>query len=83
LTAPNLNSTFQWDFTGNQNGCSWFGFKITIKPEAPFTRTDLASHLDQHEIGNRMLFGGNLVRQPAFVQLKRDIPDAFRIVGEM
>ena len=50
---------------------------------ASFTRTELASHLDQKKIGNRMLFGGNLVRQPAFVQLKRDRPDAFRVVGDL
>jgi CDP-6-deoxy-D-xylo-4-hexulose-3-dehydrase len=83
LNSRNLNSCFQWDSTGNRSGCSWFGFKITVKPDAPFTRTDLASHLDQHRIGNRMLFGGNLIRQPAFVQLKRDNPDAFRLVGEL
>ena len=54
---------------------------MTIKPSAPFTRTDLARHLDQHKIGNRMLFGGNLARQPAFVQLRKDNPDAFRIAS--
>ena len=54
---------------------------MTIHEDAPFTRTDLARHLDQHKIGNRMLFGGNLVRQPAFVQLKRDNPNAFRVAS--
>ena len=80
--AP-ADSSFIWDGSGNRTDCSWFGFKITVKPAAPFTRTELASHLDQHKIGNRMLFGGNLVRQPAFVQLRRDNPDAFRIVGPL
>ncbi|MDX6767775.1 MAG: lipopolysaccharide biosynthesis protein RfbH [Candidatus Methylacidiphilales bacterium] len=60
---------------------SWFGFMMLVKPGAPFSRTDLARHLDEHKIGNRMLFGGNLVRQPAFVQLRHDNPDAFRVVG--
>ena len=78
-----LDSNFTWDATGCRTDCSWFGFKITVKPGAPFTRTELAAHLDQHKIGNRMLFGGNLVRQPAFVQLKHDNPQAFRIVGEL
>jgi CDP-6-deoxy-D-xylo-4-hexulose-3-dehydrase len=78
-----LDSNFTWDSTGCRTDCSWFGFKITVKPGSPFTRTELAAHLDQHKIGNRMLFGGNLVRQPAFVQLKRDNPQAFRIVGEL
>lgn len=52
---------------------------MTIKESAPFTRTELAQEMDRHKIGNRMLFGGNLVRQPAFVQLKRDNPSAFRV----
>jgi CDP-6-deoxy-D-xylo-4-hexulose-3-dehydrase len=56
---------------------------IRIKPSAPFTRTDLARHLDEKKIGNRMFFGGNLLRQPVFVQLKKDRPDSFRVVGEM
>jgi CDP-6-deoxy-D-xylo-4-hexulose-3-dehydrase len=75
-----LDSHFSWDDTGCRTDCSWFGFKITIKETAPFTRTELAAHLDLHKIGNRMLFGGNLVRQPAFVQLKRDNPNALRVV---
>ena len=75
-----ISSDFSWDSSGCRTDCSWFGFKITIKEDAPFTRTELAAHLDEKKIGNRMLFGGNLVRQPAFVQLKRDNPDAMRIV---
>ena len=75
-------STFSWDDTQCRTDCSWFGFKMTIKESAPFTRTELAQELDKHKIGNRMLFGGNLVRQPAFVQLKRDNPNAFRIIAE-
>ncbi len=78
-----ISSNFTWDSTGCRTSCSWFGFKITIKEDAPFTRTELAAHLDAHKIGNRMLFGGNLVRQPAFVQLKRDNPDAMRVSGEL
>ena len=43
----------------------------------------MGRYLDGQKIGNRMLFGGNLLRQPAFVQLKKDRPEAFRVVGEM
>ncbi len=74
---------FSWDATGCRTDCSWFGFKISVKSDAPFRRTDLARELDAHRIGNRMLFGGNLVRQPAFVQLRADRPDALRVVGDL
>ena len=45
---------------------SWFGFPIAVRPEAPFTRRELIRHLDQAKIDTRLLFGGNLTRQPAF-----------------
>lgn len=76
-------SAFSWNSTGHRTECSWFGFMLLVKPSAPFTRKEFAQHLDLHKIGNRMLFGGNLVRQPAFVQLRKDRPGAFRIVGEL
>jgi len=62
---------------------SWFGFMLLVRPGAPFSRTELARHLDERRIGNRMLFGGNLLRQPAFVQLNKECPGAMRAVGEM
>ena len=74
---------FSWDDTGCRTNCSWFGFKVTVKPGAPFSRNELAQELDHNQIGNRMLFGGNLLRQPAFVQLQQDRPGALRIAGEM
>ncbi len=55
---------------------------LLVRPGGPFTRTALAQHLDEHKIGNRMLFGGNLLRQPALVQLKKDRPQALRVLGD-
>lgn len=77
------DGTFSWDSTGCRTECSWFGFKISVRANAPFTRTDLARHLDERKIGNRMLFGGNLMRQPAFVQLRKDNPAAVRAIGDL
>ena len=74
---------FTWDATGCRTDCSWFGFLLLVRPGAPFKRADLARHLDAKKIGNRMFFGGNLLRQPAFVQLKKDRPEAFRVAGEL
>jgi CDP-6-deoxy-D-xylo-4-hexulose-3-dehydrase len=76
-------SAFSWDSTGCRTHCSWFGFMLRVKPSASFTHTDLARHLDAKKIGNRMFFGGNLLRQPVFVQLRKDRPESFRVVGEM
>ncbi len=76
-------SGFSWDNSGHRTECSWFGFMMLVKKSAPFSRRDFAIALDEAKIGNRMLFGGNLLRQPAFVQLRKDRPDALRIVGDM
>ena len=63
---------------------SWFGFMMLVRPGAPITRTGLAQALDRARIGNRMLFGGNLVRQPVFTQLNQDSGGtAFRVVGDL
>ncbi|MEB3199257.1 MAG: lipopolysaccharide biosynthesis protein RfbH [Synechococcaceae cyanobacterium] len=74
---------FQWDATGCRSTCSWFGFLLRVRPEAPFSRPQLTRHLDQERIGTRMLFGGNLLRQPVFVGLQRERPEALRVLGPM
>lgn len=56
---------------------SWFGFPMTLKPEANIARVDLLTYLDQHKIGTRLLFAGNLVRQP-YMQGRN-----FRISGDL
>jgi len=49
---------------------SWFGFPITINPESGVSRIKLIQYLDQNKIGTRLLFAGNLVRQPYFQNLE-------------
>ena len=56
---------------------SWFGFPITIKPNADIKRVDLLQYLDQNKIGTRLLFAGNLTRQP-YMKGRN-----FRIAGEL
>jgi CDP-6-deoxy-D-xylo-4-hexulose-3-dehydrase len=45
---------------------SWFGFPITVRPEAPFSRRDLVGHLEGRKIATRQVFAGNALRQPAY-----------------
>ncbi|SBT43668.1 lipopolysaccharide biosynthesis protein RfbH [Micromonospora auratinigra] len=56
---------------------SWFGFAITVAPEAPFRRAELVAFLEDRKIGTRRLFAGNLTRHPAYVD--RD----YRVVGDL
>ena len=53
-----------------------------IRGKAGDTRS-LAKHLDSEGIGNRMLFGGNLTKQPVFHQLRKERPDSFRVIGTL
>jgi CDP-6-deoxy-D-xylo-4-hexulose-3-dehydrase len=46
---------------------SWFGFPITLSPQATVTRVDLLTYLDQQRVGTRLLFAGNLTRQPSMM----------------
>ena len=56
---------------------SWFGFPITLRENCPVNRLDLTTYLDQFKIGSRLLFGGNLLRQPYFKGAN------FRVSGEL
>lgn len=47
---------------------SWFGFLISVKPEANFTKQELVEYLEKNGVGTRQLFAGNILRQPMFVE---------------
>lgn len=49
---------------------SWFGFSILVKSDAPFNRSDIVNYLEKNKIATRMLFGGNLTKQPAYLKTK-------------
>ena len=54
---------------------SWFGFIITLKKGAPFTRNQIVQYLEDSKVATRMLFGGNLTKQPAYIGKNHRIPD--------
>ena len=56
---------------------SWFGFPITLDPNHPVNREELLRFLDSRKIGTRLMFAGNIMRQPAY--LDQD----FRVVGDL
>ncbi len=56
---------------------SWFGFPILVKPNDKFKRSDLVNHLENNKVATRMLFGGNLTKQPAYEGAK------YRVSGKL
>ncbi len=56
---------------------SWFGFPIRVLPGAPATRNDVVQRLTERKIGTRLVFAGNLMRQPAYAEV------AYRVVGDL
>ena len=56
---------------------SWFGFPIAVRPDAPFNRNQAIAFLESRKIATRLLFGGNLLRQPAYQGIKH------RVVGSL
>lgn len=62
--------------TPNSNP-SWFGFLLTVKDQAVFSRNKVTQYLEERKIGTRLLFAGNLTKQPAFANVN------YRVVGEL
>jgi CDP-6-deoxy-D-xylo-4-hexulose-3-dehydrase len=56
---------------------SWFGFPLGVRESAPFTRDQLIGRLEQSRIGTRLVFAGNLTRQPAYKDVE------YRVVGDL
>ena len=61
---------------------SWFGFLLTVKETAGFSREKIVNHLESHGIQTRMLFAGNLLKHPCFDEMRKS-GEGYRVVGEL
>ena len=61
---------------------SWFGFLMTVRVEAKFTRDELVSHLEDNNIQTRMLFAGNLIKHPCFNEMRKS-GKGYRVIGTL
>ncbi len=61
---------------------SWFGFLVTVREDAGFTRDALVQHLENNKVQTRMLFAGNLVKHPCFDAMRRS-GKGYRVVGKL
>ena len=61
---------------------SWFGFLMTVRKDAGFSRDDLAQFLESRNIQTRNLFSGNYIKHPCFGEM-REAGEGYRVIGEL
>jgi len=81
----NLESITSFDLPKSEGKAevSWFGFPITINGSAKYTRADLMKKFSENNIGTRFLFGGNILLQPAYVNLNLGNPKDFPVANNV
>lgn len=60
---------------------SWFGFLISVRPETGLNRNDVTKYIESKNVQTRLLFSGNIVKQPCFNEIRGT--DAYRVVGNL
>lgn len=77
FSTEGLDEHFHLPVATAKSNPSWFGFLLTVKDESPLKRLDVINFLTERQIGTRLLFAGNLIRQPAFKDVEH------RVVGDL
>lgn len=72
-----LDAYFELPVATPESEPSWFGFALTVRPDAPWDRSAVINFLEQRGVGTRLMFGGNLTKQPAFADVEH------RVVGDL
>lgn len=76
----NLSDKFMLPEPTPHSDPSWFGFLLTVKEDAGFTRDDIVGHLEKNGVQTRMLFAGNLIKHPCFDEMRRE-GKGYRSIG--
>jgi CDP-6-deoxy-D-xylo-4-hexulose-3-dehydrase len=86
LVDAGLEEFFVFPEATKNSDPSWFGFLITVRDNAPFTKSEMVSYLEDSGIGTRQLFAGNLIRQPAFKGVPHrtfgDLPNTDKVMRD-
>ena len=77
-----LSEYFELPVAADNSRPSWFGFLVTLKPNARFSRVDLIKYIESKNIQTRLLFSGNITKHPCFDEMKRT-GEGYRIVGSL
>ena len=76
MLKPFVSDFILHEATPNTNP-SWFGYMVMVKPESKINRNHLVKYLEDHKIGTRLLFAGNLLKQPAYSNVDH------RVIGDL
>jgi CDP-6-deoxy-D-xylo-4-hexulose-3-dehydrase len=76
-SLENLSDRLILPMATEESNPSWFGFPITVKKQSGRNRNEIVKYLNERGIGTRLLFAGNLIRQPAFIDTPR------RVIGDL
>lgn len=82
LGLEELSNKFVLPEPNKNSDPSWFGFLLTIKEKAGFTRDEIVDYLEAKGIQTRMLFAGNMIKHPCFDEMRKS-GQGFRIIGEL